>query len=158
VSTTTYSFDTSALIDWWVRHYSPDILPSLKTNIEIVIAEGRFKASRYVLTELEQGGDELHEWAKLHKDDIFVEDDEAAQQIARSLIQTYSFPENSKKGLTGADPFVIARAQLGNPVWTVVSGEKASDANNPKSPYVCGQLDVPCLTFRQFWQNEGWSF
>jgi Domain of unknown function (DUF4411) len=158
VSKTTYSFDTSALIDWWVRHYSPDILPSLKTNVETVIAEGRFKASRYVLTELEQGGDELHEWAKLHKDDIFVEDDEAAQQIARSLIQTYSFPENSKKGLTGADPFVIARAQLGNPVWTVVSGEKASDANNPKIPYVCGQLDVPCLTFRQFWQNEGWSF
>ena len=158
MSKTIYSFDTSALIDWWVRYYSPELLPSLKTNIETVIAVGRFKASRYVLTELEQGGDELHEWAKLHKGEIFVEDDEAAQKIARSLIQKYSFPEHPKKGLTGADPFVIARAQLGNPVWTVVSGEKASDANNPKIPYVCGLLNVPCLSFRQFWQNEGWSF
>jgi hypothetical protein len=157
VSTTIYSFDTSALIDWWVRYYSPDILASLKTNIEAVIAEGRFKASRYVLTELEQGGDELHNWAKLHKDESFIEDDEAAQTIARSLIQKYSFPDNPKKGLAGADPFVIARAQIGDPIWTVVSGEKG-DANNPKIPYVCGLLNIPCRTFRQFWQNEGWSF
>jgi hypothetical protein len=102
VSTTTYSFDTSALVDWWVRHYSLEILPSLKANVETTIAEGRFKASRYVLTELEQGGDDLHEWAKLHKDEIFIEDDEAAQTIA--LIQKYSFPDYPKKGLTGADP------------------------------------------------------
>jgi hypothetical protein len=158
VSTTIYSFDTSAIVDWWVRHYPPEIFPSLKANVETIVAEGRFKASRYVLTELEQGGDELYEWAKLHKDEIFIEDDEAAQQIARSLIQKYSFPDHPKKGLTGADPFVIARAQLGNPVWTVVSGEKTIDANNPKMPYVCGKLDVPHLTFRQFLQNEGWSF
>jgi hypothetical protein len=115
VSDTTYSFDTSALVDWWVRHYSPEILPSLKTNVETVIAEGRFKASRYVLTELEQGGDELHEWAKLYKDEIFIEDDEAVQRIARTLIQKYSFPDNPKRGLTGADPFVIARAQSETP-------------------------------------------
>jgi hypothetical protein len=158
VSKTTYSFDTSALVDWWVRYYSPELLPSLKANVEAVITEGRFKASRYVLTELEQGGDELHEWAKLHKEEIFIEDDEDAQTIARSLIQKFSFAQHPKKGLTGADPFVIARAQLGNPVWTVVSGEKPTDANNPKIPYVCGQLNVPCLSFRQFWQNEGWSF
>jgi hypothetical protein len=80
------------------------------------------------------------------------------QTIARSLIQEYSFPDNPKKGLSGADPFVIARAQVGNPVWTVVSGEKATDANNPKIPYVCGQLNVPCMSFREFWQNERWSF
>jgi hypothetical protein len=92
LSKTSYSFDTSALVDWWVRYYSPEILPSLKTNIETVIAEGRFKASRYVLTELEQGGDELHEWAKLHKGEIFVEDDEAAQKIARSLISKIFLP------------------------------------------------------------------
>ena len=104
MSNTTYSFDTSALIDWWVRYYSPEILPSLKTNIEAVVADGRLKASRYVLTELEQGGDELHDWAKLHKDEIFVEDDEAAQKIARALIQKYSFPENPKKGLTRRRP------------------------------------------------------
>jgi hypothetical protein len=156
--TTIYSFDTSALIDWWVRYYPPEILPSLKANVETIIAEGRLKASRFVLTELEQGGDELHEWAKLHKDEIFVEDDEAAQKIASPLVQAYSFPANPKKGIGGADPFVIARAQLGNPVWTVVSGEKTIDSNNPKIPYVCGKLGIPHPIFRQFWQNEGWSF
>jgi hypothetical protein len=155
VSTTIYSFDTSALVDWWVRYYSPEILPSLKTNVESVIAEGRFKACRYVLTELEQGGDELFAWAKSYKDEIFIEDDEPAQNIARSLIQKHSFPDDPKKGLTGADPFVIARAQLGAPVWTFVSGERG-DANNPKIAHVCGLLNVP--TFRKFWQNEGWSF
>jgi hypothetical protein len=77
-----------------------------------------------------------------------------AGRTSRKTIGTITSPVD----LTGADPFVIARAQLGKPVWTVVSGEKASDANNPKIPFVCGQLDVPCLTFRQFWQNEGWSF
>jgi hypothetical protein len=157
-NTTQYSFDTSALIDWWVRYYPPEILPSLKTNVESVIAEGRFKAPRFVLTELEKVDDKLHEWAKSYKDEIFVEDDEDAQKIARTLIQVYSFPEKPSKGIGGADPFVIARAQLGSPVWTVVSGEKVIDANNPKIPYICGKLGVPHLTFREFWQKEGWSF
>jgi hypothetical protein len=111
-----------------------------------------------VLTELEKVDDKLHEWAKLYKNEIFVEDDEDAQKIARPLIQTYSFLENPRKGIGGADPFVIARAQLGEPVWTVVSGEKTVDANNPKIPYICRKLSIPHLTFREFWQNEGWSF
>jgi hypothetical protein len=154
----TYSFNTSALIDWWVRHSQPDIQLSLKINVEPVIAEGRFKASRYVLTEVEQGGDELQGSAKRHKDQTFIEEDEAAQKIACSLIKKYSLPDNPKKRRSGADPFVIARSQLGNPVvWTVVSGVKPTDADNPKIPYVSGQLDV--LTFPAILgRRGGWPF
>jgi hypothetical protein len=157
VSKPTYSFDTSALIDWWGRRYPPDIPPSLKINMETVIAEGRFKASRYVLTEVEQGGDELQEWAKLHMDQIFIEEDEAAQKIACSLIKKYSFPGNPKKGRTGADPFVIAGAQLGNlVVWTVVSGENPTDANNPRSPTSAGSWTS--LHSANSGKKKGWSF
>jgi hypothetical protein len=150
-----YSFDTNAFIDWWVRYYSPAILPSLKTHVEGVVAEGRLKASRYVLTELEQGGDDLYKWAKANKNDIFLEDDEQIQRLARPLISQYSYPSQPRRGLGGADPFVIARAQATNPSWIVVSGEKG-DINNPKIDFVCKQNGITCMSFRQFWQNEGW--
>lgn len=152
-----YSFDTNAFIDWWVRYYPPTLLPTLKTNIETLVAEGRIKASRYVFTELEQGGDELYKWAKSLKDDIFVEDDEKVQALAKPLIAKYAFPDQPKRGLGGADPFVVAHAQCSNPAWIVVSGEKGN-AHNPKIDFVCNQIGVACFNFRQFWQNEGWKF
>jgi hypothetical protein len=106
-----YSFDTSAFIDWWVRHYPPAILPSLKTQMEGIVQEGRLKASRSVYDELEVGGDELFKWVKSLKSEIVVEDNEAVQKLARLLIAKYSFPNKPKNGLNGADPFVIAHAQ-----------------------------------------------
>jgi Domain of unknown function (DUF4411) len=152
-----YSFDTSAFIDWWVRHYPPAILPSLKKQMEGIVQEGRLKASRSVYDELEVGGDELFKWVKSLKSEIVVEDNEAVQKLARLLIAKYSFPNKPKNGLNGADPFVIAHAQKNSSPWIVVSGEKG-DANNPKIDYVCGQLNVKCLDFRGFWTNEGWTF
>jgi len=59
-----YSFDTSAFVDWWVRYYPPNILPSLKKQMEGIVQQGRLKASRSVYDELEVGGDELFKWVK----------------------------------------------------------------------------------------------
>jgi hypothetical protein len=153
----TYSFDTSAFVDWWVRYYPPIILPSLKKQMEGIVQEGRLKASRSVYDELEVGGDDLFNWVKYLRSEIIVEDDEAVQKLARSLIAKYSSPNKPRNGLNGADPFIIAHAQKNSPSWIVVSGEKG-DVNNPKIGYVCGQLNIKCLDFRRFWTNEGWTF
>jgi hypothetical protein len=153
----TYSFDTSAFVDWWVRYYPPEILPSLKKHMEKIVQDGRLKASRSVFDELEVGGDDLFKWVKARKAEIFVEDDQDVQKLARPLIAKYSSPDRPKNGLNGADAFVIAHAQNNSPPWIIVSGEKG-DPNNPKIGYVCTQLSLKCMDFRGFWTNEGWSF
>ena len=43
-----YSIDTSALIDWWVDKYSPEIFEGLPDKVAGLIAAGRLCASRSV--------------------------------------------------------------------------------------------------------------
>ena len=50
-----YSVDTSALINWWVEDYSPDVFPGLLPTMETLIATGRLRAVRSVKDELGDG-------------------------------------------------------------------------------------------------------
>src|SRR3972149_394297 len=59
-SNDSYSIDTSALLDAWVRWYPPDLFPKLWQNIEALVIEQRLLATEEVLIELEK------------KDDAFV--------------------------------------------------------------------------------------
>lgn len=109
-----YSIDTSALVDWWTRYYPPATFPTLQTRTEDLIAAGRLRASREVLTEIERQDDELCKWAKATPH-FFVESDAAVQQIAKSIINKYYNAAKPDKGIGGADAFVIALAASHSP-------------------------------------------
>ena len=64
-----------------------------------------------------------------------------------------------KRGISGADPFLIARAILNGPNWYVVSSESPANGNahkNPNIPFVCEQLKVKHIRFLDMLRIEGW--
>jgi len=60
------------------------------------------------------------------------------------------------KNRNGADPFVIATAQVMG--LTVVTEEKGGTDAKPKMPSVCQVLGVPCIDVLSFLRDQGWSF
>ncbi|MEK7153667.1 MAG: DUF4411 family protein [Patescibacteria group bacterium] len=70
-----------------------------------------------------------------------------------------SFPKlvANMKGRNRADAFVIAVARVKGA--TVVTGEGPDgNQNRPKIPYICQQLNVPCVRFLEIVRLEGWKF
>ena len=132
-----YSIDTSAIIDWLVRDYPMDSFPSLVKHIEKLINDGRLRASREVYEELKLKNDDCYNWAKKQKD-LFVDSSEEIQEIVMQLKGQYFNPENPKKGISGADLFVIALAIVQHPTpWIVVTSENPGSIEHPKIPFVC---------------------
>jgi len=149
-----YCFDTSALIEWWVRHYPPDLVPGLVPRMEALIASGRAIVPSFVLGELEVGGDELSKWAKAQPGFARMET-EPVQLMARDLLRSYRRPGKKTKGINNADPFVIAMGAQ-TAACIVVTAEKDGSDANPKIPYVCKEVGVECIRFIDMWRREGW--
>ena len=149
-----YSIDTSALINWWIEDYSPDVFPSLVPKLEVLIAAGRLRAIRGVKDELGEG--ELREWC-LKQVDLFIDEDEKVQRRVAQLMATYQNPKRTR-GIDKADPFVIALADVQDRKWVVVSAEKGGSLeNNPKIPVVCRDIGVEHIRFFELLRREGWS-
>lgn len=146
-------------MDWWTRYYPPATFPTLQSRIEDLIAEGRLRASREVLTEIERQDDDLCKWAKATSD-FFVESDVAIQTYAKTLINNYRIPAKPDKGINGADGFVIALAACKSPNRIVVACENPGSAENPKIPYVCARATprIEVINFLQLIAKEGWKF
>ncbi len=148
-----YSIDTSALIEAWVRHYPPDVFPTLWKRIEKLIGDGWLLAIDEVLRELERKSDDLHKWAKQHGR-LFVSTDQAIMQRAGPVINQFPSLADPQSQRGKADPFVIALAMERN--LTVVTAER-SKPTKPRIPDVCQQLQVPCISLIKLFRWEGWN-
>ena len=155
-----YSIDTSALIDWWVRYYPPRAFGGLVPRMEQLILDGRLRASREVEEELKRQDDECFKWAK-EQLDFFVESDMSIQDVVTNLMTAYFNPRKPDKGISGADPFVIALAAVQRPQqWIVVTGEKPGSLENPKIPWVCSHFrpqPIHSIGFLELIVEEGWQ-
>jgi hypothetical protein len=61
------------------------------------------------------------------------------------------------KSRNRADAFVIAVAQLQG--CTVITGEgHDGNHNRPKIPFICRGLNIPCASFLDLIQKEGWQY
>lgn len=151
-----YSLDTSALIDGIERFYPPRNFPSLWEHIDLLIAEGRMRVSEEAWREALAADAPLREWCLdpvAHRERcVFATTVEAAVivgQIARD------YPQWVKQGgKNGADPFVIAAAEVDS--WMVISGEKDGGPSNPKIPYVCRQRGVAHGRLVDLLRSEDW--
>jgi hypothetical protein len=149
-----YSFDTSAFIEAWVRHYPHDIFPVVWEHLDGLIRHDHLKAIDEVKRELEEHGDELYDWVKRRKRMFCPLDADVQRRVVRIQRQ---FPSLVKidKTRPDADPFVIALAQEHN--QTVVTYE-VSKPSKPRMPDVCQKLSIPCITLVELFRREGWQF
>lgn len=153
-----YCFDTSALIEGWVRSYPYDVFPTLWSNLERMIEDGDILCPDEVLIELAKKEDDLHKWAKLKKK-LFYPLDNDLQVAVVEVLTYYPGLAAQKSSRNHADPFVVALAKITNRI--VVSGEKNRgnpDGLIPKIPDVCQAYDIRCITLLQFIRDQKWNF
>ncbi len=148
--------DTSSIIKWYVEDYPPSIFEGLQDRIEELITAGRLRSPKAVYDEIKPG-DDCHTWCKAQTA-LFVEELVAVQGIVRALMAAHHNKQKPHKGISGADPFVIAMAKDGGIDWIVVADEHPGSDENRKIPYVCGVEGVTCITFQQMILAEGWKF
>jgi len=152
-----YSLDTSGLLDGWVRYYPPDTFPRLWENVESLIEDGHLRATEEVFAELsKQGDDEVVKWCKAQTK-LFLPFDKAIQIKVAEILSTHPNLVDTGKGRSGADPFVIALAEINS--CTVVTGETASGKpQKPRIPDVCRDRSVKCCSFLAMIQNQNWKY
>ena len=151
-----YSIDTSSILDGWRRYYPIDVFPTLWNNLEELIRKGDMKASVEVRYELAKKDDAVHAWLKEH-DGFYVPIDNRIQREVSGILKQYPRLIDTRRGRSGADPFVIALAKINE--CAVVTGELASGRlDRPKIPDVCDAVGVECLNLLKLIRREGWVF
>lgn len=154
----TYSFDTSALIDGAERFYPIDNFPALWENLDQLITEGRLRISEEAWTESVAADAPLKEWLTeegADRERAKHVTDAAIAGVAGAIAAAY--PNWSKKGgRNGADPFVIAVAEVVSA--KVISGEQNGGPGKPKIPYVCSQRGTPHGALVDVIRDEQWRF
>ena len=151
-----FSIDTSAILDGWVRYYPQDILPGLWRNLEELVRIGDLRASEEVKHELEKRHDALFAWA-CELDGFFVPIDDATQDAVSAILADHPRLIDTRRGRSGADPFVIALAQAKG--CAVVTGERPSGSlKRPKIPDVCRTMQIESLSLLDLIRLEGWVF
>lgn len=158
-----YSIDTSALMTWYFRRYPPKVFHGLVPLMEKLIADGRLRASEYVLTELGGKKDVLHDWA-VAQHDFFIKTDSDVTVRAANLINAYPLLiDTSSLRSIQADPYVVALA-ASKKDWIVVTEEtyaKTKTSGNRKNrtyiPDVCKAENIPCINLLEMMQREKWS-
>lgn len=153
-----YSFDTSAFLEPWNRHYPRDHFPSLWEKLGDLINSGNIIATEEVRIELARIEDDVYRWA-LEREKMFIPVRGEIQQAVKSILDKYPRLVDKRRNRSGADPFVIALAQIQMEKCTVVTYETHGNIQtNPRIPDVCDALGIRCINVSALIQDEGWVF
>lgn len=153
MSGTVYSFDTSALIHAWRRAYRPKSFPTFWDRMDDLVAEGRLKISSEVYAELEKKDDDVFNWCKERRDQIYVDIDDSVQDRVVEIMATHPRLVDTTNGKSGGDPFVIAIASCGGNITTVVTQEHPG---KNRIPQVCDAEGIEWVNLVDFIEREAW--
>lgn len=150
-----YSIDTSSLVESWWRRYPPDVFPTLWENyLPQLIAAHELHASEEVHVELERQEDDVLAWSE-GQPNFFIEIDGTLQTVVKAILANHANLIDARAGRSGADPFVIALAQVND---AAVVTEEQSRPTKPRIPDVCQALGIRCLNMLDLIREEGWQF
>lgn len=151
-----FSIDTSAILDGWTRYYPREAFPGLWRHLEQLIRSGDLRASEEVMYELEKKEDEAFAWARA-QDGFLVPMDDDIQDAVSAILADHPRLLDTRRGRSGADPFVIALAKVRG--CAVITGERRSGSlERPKIPDVCYAIDVESMSLLDLIRREGWVF
>lgn len=150
-----YCVDTSSLIAAWQERYPIENFPKFWDRVDGLIHEKRLISPIEVFLETKKRSDELHNWLKGRKADVFLEMDEAVQTEVANLLARFPRLVGEKKLNTSADPFVIALA-LVRKVSVVTEEKLRGNERNPHIPDVCAAFGVECMNLLDMIRAEKW--
>ena len=151
-----FSIDTSAILDGWTRHYPREAFPRLWQHLEELIESGHLRASEEVRHELAKKEDQALKWAE-RQDGLFVPIDDDIQDAVSAILSDHPRLIDTRRGRSGADPFVIALAKVRG--CAVITGERPSGSlKRPKIPDVCSAIEVESMSLLDLIRQQGWVF
>jgi hypothetical protein len=149
-----FCFDTSAILDAWVRHYPPDVFATIWERMDQAARAGQIFVIDEVVTELKRKDDGIYKWIE-DRESMIVSIETDVQNCLVRIMEKYPRVVDTKKNRSGCDPWVIALAQARG--FSVVTAEKASGSLiKPKIPDVCKDLAVPYVEVVDFFRKQGW--
>lgn len=117
---------------------------------------GELRASEEVRHELDKKDDDVRAWAD-GLEGFYMPIDDATQDAVSAILADHPRLIDTRRGRSGADPFVIALARVHG--CAVVTGERPSGSlRRPKIPDVCRAVGVECLSVLELIRKEGWVF
>lgn len=150
-----YCFDTSALIEPWVRLYPQEVFPSVWEKLKELADAGVIRAPTEVRIELERQSDGLTDWAGASRD-LFLDLDRAQLVRVKEIVNKYPQLVKPNSTKSQADPFVITLADTVKvPVVTYEGRAKIGAA--PKIPNVCDDLGIKYLSVVDVLRAEGFK-
>ena len=156
---TIYSLDASSLIDAYRFLYPMENFPALWQEFERLIKSDRLKMSELAFEEAMRDK-VLDEWCreKSLKPYLELKIDEADQKTVRSILSKYPGMLNVRKGISGADPWVVALAMRFQNVVAVTEEKLTGNLQYPRIPDVCKAPNIECVTIAGVIKKENWVF
>jgi Domain of unknown function (DUF4411) len=150
-----FSLDTSAVLDAWVRYYPIDVFPTLWEKIDEASRDGRIYVVDEVVSELKRKDDGIYEWVR-KRESMIVPIDEGIQRVVVEIMEKYPKLVDTRKNRSGCDPWVIGLAKVRG--LTLVTAEKPGGTlSRPRIPDVCAGLGIPCVDVIEFFRRQGWK-
>ena len=154
-----YSLDTSSVIDAYHTWYPIGNFPTFWRCMEELIRGGRLKMSQFVYDEAMRDA-AIKKWCHENKlKSLFQSRIDRSEQLqVRDILLNFPKLLDTRRGKSGADPWVIALAmRLQNSI--VVTHEKPSGRKDrPKIPDVCLEYNIECINIAGMIRNEEWTF
>lgn len=120
-----YCLDTNVYIEAHRRYYAFDIASGFWDSLLRLAARQRICSPVLVYDEITDSDDALAQWAKANKCALFVNMDDATQdiyqEIADLVVATYE-PQHVQVFLAGADPWVITYAKVHDLIVVTMEG------------------------------------
>ena len=152
-----YCLDTSCLINGWRKHYCRSVFPTLWDKIDELIDASTIFSCDEVYRELEKQDDDLLEWAKQRRKELFEKPTELTIAEVATIMRSHPTFAAAGGSTNAADPWLIAHAKIANAV--VVTDEHYADnqrpTKSPKIPNVCEELGMKWMKPVDFFEAVG---
>ena len=158
-----YWIDSTVFIEGKKGPYGFDIAPRFWKLVDELIDGERIASPVLVFDELEDGQDDLSEWAKSRRHSGFFSQPSTEVQAALRAVVAYvnaNYPPNhvTKRFLDRADPWVIAHALGEGGAVVTLEARVPGNSQKVKIPNVCDHFGVRSLTTYQMLRELGVSW
>lgn len=152
-----FCLDTCALT-WAMRDaYPKSIVPTFWDKMTKAHMDGLIISNEMILREIERQDDDLHQWCK-SVPDLFLKVDQQLMNGMAGIVRSYPKVVDPKKDKDGADPFLIAQAQVTGAIIVTQEKPAGSQAKKMKIPDVASAMDLGYINMLQFVKEMGWVF
>lgn len=139
-----------------MRLYPPDLFEPIWEKLVELTEAGVLVAPADVRLELEKQKDDLYDWARKKAPTLFVEPDRAVMEVFTDIVNAHPDFMKINSTKSGADPFVVALAQVHN-LKVVTYETMAKKDVAPKIPNVCAARGLECAQLVDVLRAEGFK-